>query len=181
MPQAIKAVEDERKRQRSLESDLRDERQRRKAGHQRRAVPVPAQQRCHQIPEAKDVEAARQHAARDAVQCRRVPGDLRAVDGQVRGHRACEPLLREDVGFAGLEDLLSCLAPLHQVCACCNCGRRSESEGGDGLAGGHCEWTVSCCGGDGFSSMDAYAFEMKLVVCVEQAFLLDLLNSMRGD
>jgi len=181
MPQPIKTVEDERERQSGLEGDLCNDRQRREASHQRRAVPVPAHQRRHQIAKAEDVETAGQHAARNAVQRRRVPGDLRAVDGEVRGHGAGEPLLREDVGFSGLEHLLRCLAALHKVCVCRNCGGRSESEGCDGLAGGHCGWTVSCCCGDGISSMDAYAFEMKLVVCVEQALLLDLLNSMRGD
>ena len=109
VPDAVEAVEGEHERERELERRLDEQWHGREPGHQaRRLEQVQAQQRLHEVAEPPDVEGARQHAARDAVEDGQVPRYLWPVDAQVRRHRAVEPLLDEDVGALGVGDGLRC-------------------------------------------------------------------------
>ena len=102
MPDSVKAMVRKGPRDSRLHHPLQHPRPLGEARRHGRAAPAPPQQRRDQVPEAEDVEAAAEHAARDAVQDRRNPGDLRLVDAEVRGHGAVEALVLEDlVGFGG--------------------------------------------------------------------------------
>ena len=57
---------------------------------------MPPEQRRDEIRDPEEVECAGQRDARDAVQARGDPGDLRLVDGEVGGDGAVEALLGED-------------------------------------------------------------------------------------
>lgn len=98
MPQSIQAVEEEGERKVGLEtnrgkggpsSDSRD--------HGLR-LEVPSERGRGKVCEAEEVEGPGEHDAADTVQGAAIPGDLRAVDGQVRGDGALETLLGEDLG-----------------------------------------------------------------------------------
>lgn len=49
---------------------------------------MPAEEGRDQVGEAEEVEAAREDGAGDAVEAGQQPGNLRLVDGQVRGYGA---------------------------------------------------------------------------------------------
>lgn len=109
MPNPIKNMERKRHREEQLRRNLRHDRPRREPSRQRCRAQVQSQNRRGEVPDPEEVEATRQHDTGDAVEHRRVPGDLRAVDGQVRGDGAVAALLDEDlVGVGGGEELLRC-------------------------------------------------------------------------
>lgn len=66
---------------------------------------MPAKQRRDEVCGAEDVEPPTEQRAGDAIEGRAIPGNLRAVDGEVGGDGAVEPLLFENgvggVGFQG--------------------------------------------------------------------------------
>lgn len=99
MPQPIERVKRERKRQQVLGCDLGGDRPGRERRRHARALEVPAQRRRDQVGRAEDVETAAEHAARDAVERRGVPGDLGLVDAQVGSDGAGEALFGKDLGL----------------------------------------------------------------------------------
>jgi hypothetical protein len=58
---------------------------------------VPAEGGRNQVERAVGVEATAEDAAGDTVQRRQIPGNLRAVDGEMRRDGAVQTLLSEDV------------------------------------------------------------------------------------
>lgn len=97
MPDAIESMKGERQRNTKLEPRLPPPGQGAKRSRQRGGIEeMPAEEGGHEIGEPEDVETAREHGAGDAVQRAGVPGDLRAVDGQVRAYGSAEPLRRQD-------------------------------------------------------------------------------------
>lgn len=97
MPQSIDAVERQRPRNHELGQDLQRHRPCRKAGRQARALKVQAQRRCDEVCGAVEVEDARDGNTGDTVQRGEVPGDLRAVDGEMGSDGPVQALFGEDV------------------------------------------------------------------------------------
>lgn len=97
MPNAIESMKRERQRNTKLEPRLPPPGQRAERSRQRGGIEeMPAEEGGHEVGEPEDVEPARERGAGDAIQRAGVPGDLRAVDGQVRAYGAAEPLRGED-------------------------------------------------------------------------------------
>lgn len=93
MSDTVERMKRERQRDAELDARLAPPGQRPKRGRDDGGIEeMPAEQRGHEVREAEDVQGAREHGARDAVEHARVPGDLRPVDGQVRAHGSAEPL-----------------------------------------------------------------------------------------
>lgn len=108
MPNAIEHMERERHRKKHLRRNLRSDGPRGKSSRQRRRTQVQSEHRRGQVSDTEEVEAPGQHDARDAVEHRRVPCDLRAVDAQMRGDGAEAALLDEDLVGVGGGELLRC-------------------------------------------------------------------------
>ena len=108
MPNPIKQMECKRHREKQLRRNLRDNRPRRKPSRQRRRSQVQPQHRRGKVPDPEEVEGPRKHDAGDAVEHRRVPCDLRAVDAQMGGDGAEAALLDEDLVGVGGGELLGC-------------------------------------------------------------------------
>lgn len=109
MPDAVVAVVRKWERRERLYSKLGRHRQRPERGCDAGGLEVPAHHGREHVGRAKDVEAAGEDGARDAVEGRAVPGYLRPVDGEMWGDGPVEALLDEDVG-GGLVDVLGELA-----------------------------------------------------------------------
>ena len=67
---------------------------------------MPSERGRNEVCDTEDVEGSGEHESADAVEATGIPGDLRAVDGQVRGDGALETLLCEDFGALGLRSVL---------------------------------------------------------------------------
>ena len=96
MPDAVEAVVGEGPGDEGLGGQLEDGGPLGEAGGQHGALEVQAGVGRDQVEGAEGVEAAAHEPARNAVQDRAVPRDLRAVDTQVRGDGAREALFVED-------------------------------------------------------------------------------------
>lgn len=83
MPDAIEAVEEHGESKEALERNLRRRGPRRDCRDHARGLKVPSRVRRSEVRKAEEVERAAKGNASDAVQRRGVPGDLRAVDGQM--------------------------------------------------------------------------------------------------
>lgn len=101
MPNAVQAVESDGHGKAKLDEHLGQQRQSAERSRNRSRLKMPADDRGDQVGSGKNVESARGDRARDTVQTTGVPGDLRAVDGQVRRNRAIQALLSKDLGRVG--------------------------------------------------------------------------------
>lgn len=97
MAEAVQAVEEEGEGDGRLSSDLRSDRPAGDGGNHGGSLEVPAHGGGHEVGEAEEVEAAAEHDAGDTVERGGDPGDLGAVDGQMRGDGAVTALLDEDL------------------------------------------------------------------------------------
>ena len=102
MPAAINAMESERQCHQRLRKQFQRNRPCRERSCHHRAFQVQADVWRDQVEAAKDVEAAAENAARDAVECREVPCHLCFVDSEMGRYGAVEPLLGEDALVFGL-------------------------------------------------------------------------------
>lgn len=100
MSHAIDAVVGERHGKTQLDEELGGEGQSAKCSCNRGGFEVPAENGRDEISSGKGVESAGGDGTRNSVQTTGVPGDLRAVDAQVRRDRAPETLLSEN--FVGI-------------------------------------------------------------------------------
>lgn len=100
MSNPIERMKRKRQREPKLDGHLGRQRQGSERGSQRRGFQVPAEEWRDQVADTEEVEGTGEDGARDAVQSRDVPGDLRLVDGEVRGDGPVEPLF-DDEGFCG--------------------------------------------------------------------------------
>jgi len=107
MPQSVERVVGERERNEHLGRDFKKSRPSSEGGRHARALEVPSEGWCDEVREAKDVEAAAEDGACDAVECGAVPGYLWAVDGEMGCDGAVEALFCEDLrgGFFGGDGL----------------------------------------------------------------------------
>jgi hypothetical protein len=96
MPQAIEGVEGEGPADQELGGALHEHGHLGEGSGDHGALEVPAEVGSDEVGGAEGVEAAGEDAAGDAVEGGEVPGDLRAVDGEVRGDGAVETLFGED-------------------------------------------------------------------------------------
>jgi hypothetical protein len=95
MPESIVAVVEKRERKEGLEAHLDRQRPRRHRRNHRL--------RLHgQVREAEQVERSGENDGGQAVEAGTVPGDLRLIDGEMRGDGALETLFGEDLGGFGL-------------------------------------------------------------------------------
>lgn len=101
MPNAVEAVESNGHSQAEFDQDLGQQWQRTKGSRNRRRFQMPADDGGNQVSGGIDIESARGDRASDTVQSTGVPGDLGAVDGQVRSDRAVQTLLRKNLGRVG--------------------------------------------------------------------------------
>jgi hypothetical protein len=70
---------------------------------------VPSGDWGREVRKAEEVEGSRENDGGQAVEARAVPGDLRFVDGEMRGDGAMEALFGEDLfgfSFGGCESVL---------------------------------------------------------------------------
>ena len=98
MPNAVERVEEHGERKEALQGNLGSRGPGRDRRDHRRRLEVPSRVRRDEVCEAEEVQRAGQRDARDAVQRRGDPGDLRLVDGQVGRDGAREALLAQDFG-----------------------------------------------------------------------------------
>lgn len=101
MTNTVKAVKREGERQGALEKDLDGERKGGSTGSQSCRAEAEAERRTSKIRNRPDVEKTRQGDTGDTVRTREVPGDLRAVDANVRRNGAVQALLRQELGRVG--------------------------------------------------------------------------------
>ena len=102
MPQPIKTMVRERKRQPGLDENLRQNRpgcERRREG---RALEMPAEEGGDEVEGAVGVDHGGQGCARDAIEGAAVPGYLGAIDREMGGDGAVEALGGEDFLAGGL-------------------------------------------------------------------------------
>lgn len=104
MPEAIKAVEGERKCEERLQANLDQDGQCSETGRQARGFKVPAERRGDEVGGAEGIDGTGEDAACDTIQGRQVPGYLWAVDGEVRADGADAPLRCEDLLALCLRD-----------------------------------------------------------------------------
>lgn len=98
---AVHAVESKRESHGALDQDLGGDGKGSESGDQRRRLQVPPKQRGSQIGGREKVQASRQSNSGDTVETTSVPGDLRTIDGKMRGNGAVQPLLLKDLGRVG--------------------------------------------------------------------------------
>jgi hypothetical protein len=98
MPNAVQAVERNGHGQAEFDKDLGQQWQSTKRSRDRCGFKVPADDGGNQVSGCVDVESARGDRAGNTVQGTGVPGDLGAVDGQVRSDGPVQTLLRKDLG-----------------------------------------------------------------------------------
>lgn len=108
MPNTSEGMERKRSREQELGRNLRSDRPRGEPSRQRGRPQVQPQGRRCQVSDPEEVEGPGQHGSRDAVERGRVPCDLRAVNGQMRGDGALAALLDEDFVGVGGGELLRC-------------------------------------------------------------------------
>jgi hypothetical protein len=111
VPDAVEAVEEHGESKEALERNLRRRGPRRDRRDHARRLKVPSRVWRSEVRETEQVQRAAERDARDAVQRRRVPGDLRAVDGEVGRDGTLEALLCEDLGGGFLGCGLCCCEP----------------------------------------------------------------------
>lgn len=97
MPHTVERVEEHGERKEALQCHLGSHGPRRDGRNHGRSLEVPSGVGRGKVREAEEVERAGQSDARDAVQRRGVPGDLGAVDGEMRRDGAVEALLAQDL------------------------------------------------------------------------------------
>lgn len=102
MPQTIVAVEEEGECKESLEANLNSKRPSSNGSHHRLRLEVPASVRSNEVGYAEEVERSGENDGGQAVETRGVPGDLRLVDGEMRGDGAVETLFGEDLGVGSV-------------------------------------------------------------------------------
>jgi hypothetical protein len=101
MPQAVYGVEEEGHRNGKLGGGLGPQRPCSDRSDQGLALEVPSERGGCEVCDAEDVETTAEGNAGDTVEAGGVPGDLRLVDGKMRGDGTSEALLGEDL-LAGL-------------------------------------------------------------------------------
>lgn len=101
MPNAVQAVESNGHSQAEFDEDLGQQWQSAKRSRNRCGFQVPADDGGNKVGGGEHVESARGDRAGDTVQGTGVPGNLGAVDGQVRSDGAVQALLRENLGRVG--------------------------------------------------------------------------------
>lgn len=102
MPQSVEAVEEEREGEEALKANLDSGGPCSDCGDHGLGLQMPSRVRRSEVGEAEEVESGGQSDAGDAVQGRGVPGDLRLVDGEMRGDGALDALFGEDLSAFGL-------------------------------------------------------------------------------
>jgi hypothetical protein len=111
MPDTVEAVEEHGESKEALQRDLRRRGPRSNRRNHAGSLKVPSRVRRSEVGETEQVQRAGQSDACDAVQGRGVPGDLRAVDGEMGRDGALEALLCEDLGGGFLRGGLGCCEP----------------------------------------------------------------------
>lgn len=76
---------------------------------------MPSERRRCEVCDAEDVETATEDDAGDTIESRGVPGDLRSVDGKMRGDGALQALLRKEFLASLLADLSGSLGVCESV------------------------------------------------------------------
>lgn len=99
--QAVHAVESERESQGALDKNLGGDGKSSESGDQGGRFQVPPKQRSGKVGGREKVQASRQSNTGDTVETTGVPGNLRAIDGKVRGDGASQSLLLKDLGRVG--------------------------------------------------------------------------------
>ncbi|OSS46828.1 hypothetical protein B5807_09059 [Epicoccum nigrum] len=97
VPHAVERVEEHGEREEALQRHFGSRGPRRDGRDHRGGLKVPSGVGCGEVCETEEVQRAGQRNASDAVERGRVPGDLRAVDGQVGRDGAVQALLAEDL------------------------------------------------------------------------------------
>jgi hypothetical protein len=118
MPQSVEAMEEEWESEEALESKFNGCGPGGHGSDHGLRLEVPSGVRGGKVGEAKQVEGAREDNAGDTVKTRGVPGDLRLVDGKMRGDGALESLFGEDVGslsLRGCESINSISTCFHSI------------------------------------------------------------------
>jgi hypothetical protein len=108
MSKSVVAVVEERERKEGLETHLDCQRPRRDSRNHRLRLHVPSGDRGCEVSETKEVQRAGENDGGQTVEARAVPGDLRLVDGEMRGDGALEALFGENLGgfgFGGRESV----------------------------------------------------------------------------
>lgn len=95
---AVEAVDSERERNEVLDQELSSHWQSSEGGSNRSGLEVPTQQRCDEVRSGESIETSRKESTGDTVGSGKVPSDLGAVDRKVRGDRAAETLLCQQLG-----------------------------------------------------------------------------------
>lgn len=108
MADAIEAVEREGESNNVLGEELGSHGKGTEGSSDRGRLKVPSQQRSNEVSSSESVETARKNETGDTVGGRQVPGDLRAVDREVRGNRTVEPLLSQQLGGICVSSCRSC-------------------------------------------------------------------------
>lgn len=109
VPDAVEAVESERKADEELGRELGDNRPGAEGSGERGALEVPAQGGGGQVSEAEDVEGARHDDSGQTVEHRQVPGNLGLVDAEMRCYGTVQALFGEDLARGlGIGDNLGC-------------------------------------------------------------------------
>jgi hypothetical protein len=101
MPQAVHAVEEEGHCNGEFGGGLGPQRPCGDRSDQGLALEVPSERRGCEVCDAEDVETTAEDDGGETVEAGGVPGDLRLVDGKMRGDGTTEALLGEDL-LAGL-------------------------------------------------------------------------------
>lgn len=86
-------MEEERKSEECLEANLSRRRPASNGCDHRLCFEVPSERRCGKVCETEQVQGTGEGDASDSIERRCVPGDLWAVDGQMRGDRPVDALL----------------------------------------------------------------------------------------
>lgn len=95
---AVEAVEGEGESNNVLGEELSSHGQGTEGSSDRSGLKVPSQQRSDKVSGSESVETARENGTGDTVGGRQIPGDLRAVDREMRGDRTVETLLGQQLG-----------------------------------------------------------------------------------
>lgn len=108
MPQSVQRVVEEREREEGLEASFCQEWPSSDGRDHRLCLEMPSERRSGEIYEAEEVERAAEGDGCETVETTAVPGDLRLVDGQVRGDGAEGALFCEDLSCLRLGGVLCC-------------------------------------------------------------------------
>jgi hypothetical protein len=101
--ETVQAVVGKRESEEALQTDLGGDGQPSESSSQRGRLEVPAEQGSGEVGSCEEVKRAGQDKTSDTVSGTTIPGDLRAVDGQVGSDGAAETLLSEELcGIGGL-------------------------------------------------------------------------------